>query len=176
MQSIIFATLVFSFITAAPAETAQPYAGHEQRSLKALSDEEIADLRAGRGMGMALAAELNGYPGPLHVLELADELSLSLDQRQEVEEIHADMQAEASALGALLIEQEAGLDRAFAERTVTPASLSATLLEIGRLQAELRATHLRHHLTTAAALTPEQIAHYAALRGYASPHGQHGRH
>ena len=41
-----------------------PYVGSEKRSLKALTDQQIADLRAGRGMGLALAAELNGYPGP----------------------------------------------------------------------------------------------------------------
>jgi DNA invertase Pin-like site-specific DNA recombinase len=28
-------------------------------------------------MGLALAAELNGYPGPLHVLEMADRLQLT---------------------------------------------------------------------------------------------------
>jgi hypothetical protein len=28
-------------------------------------------------MGLALAAELNGYPGPIHVLELGDQLNLS---------------------------------------------------------------------------------------------------
>ena len=54
-----------------------PYAGMQQRSVKALSEQQIADLRAGKGMGLALAAELNGYPGPIHVLELGDQLNLS---------------------------------------------------------------------------------------------------
>lgn len=54
-----------------------PYAGLQQRSVKALSDQQIGDLRAGRGMGLALAAELNGYPGPLHVLEFAEKLGLT---------------------------------------------------------------------------------------------------
>jgi len=48
----------------------EPYAGMQTRSIKALSDQQIADLKAGRGMGLALPAELNGYPGPIHVLEL----------------------------------------------------------------------------------------------------------
>jgi hypothetical protein len=60
---------------------ATPYAGFQQRTVKALSEQEIADLRAGRGMGLALAAELNGYPGPAHVLEKADALGLSSAQR-----------------------------------------------------------------------------------------------
>ena len=41
-----------------------PYAGLQQRAVKALNDQQISDLRAGRGMGLALAGELNGYPGP----------------------------------------------------------------------------------------------------------------
>ena len=66
--------LVAVLVGAAPAawpQTHQPYAGLQARPVKALSDQQIADLRAGRGMGLALAAELNGYPGPMHVLELA---------------------------------------------------------------------------------------------------------
>jgi hypothetical protein len=62
-----------------------PYAGMQTRAIKALSDQQIADLRAGRGMGMALPAELNGYPGPAHVLELADKLELTPDQRASVQ-------------------------------------------------------------------------------------------
>ena len=58
-----------------------PYAGQQQRQIKALSEQQVADLRAGRGMGLALAGELNGYPGPLHVIELADRLQLGDDQR-----------------------------------------------------------------------------------------------
>ena len=64
------------------AQTASPYAGQEQRSIKALSEDEIRDLREGRGMGLAKAAELNSYPGPLHVLQLAAELGLSDAQRK----------------------------------------------------------------------------------------------
>ena len=48
----------------------QPYAGMDTRAIKTLSDKDIADLNAGRGMGLALAAELNGYPGPSHALSL----------------------------------------------------------------------------------------------------------
>ena len=47
-----------------------PYAGLQDRAIKALSDEQIADLRAGKGMSLALPAELNGYPGPAHALEI----------------------------------------------------------------------------------------------------------
>ena len=67
----------------ASAQMHQPsYAGMQARPIKSLSDQQIADLKAGRGMGMALPAELNGYPGPSHLLELADQLDLSTEQRQ----------------------------------------------------------------------------------------------
>jgi hypothetical protein len=58
----------------------QPYAGLQNRSIKTLSDQQIEDLTAGRGMGLALAAELNGYPGPIHAIELAEQLHLSPEQ------------------------------------------------------------------------------------------------
>ncbi len=49
------------------AAAQSPYAGMQARPIKALSAEQIADLKAGRGLSLALAAELNGYPGPRHV-------------------------------------------------------------------------------------------------------------
>jgi hypothetical protein len=149
------------------AET-QPYAGLETRLIKALSDQQIADLRAGRGMGLALAAELNGYPGPTHVVELAEPLSLSDAQRTKMQELLAAMRAETVPLGERLIGQEADLDRQFAGRTVTPASLSAATQAIGATQAALRAAHLKYHLATVEVLAPEQIHRYAELRGYSS--------
>lgn len=41
-----------------PACTLALYSGLEHRAVKALSDQQIADLRAGRGLGLALPAEL----------------------------------------------------------------------------------------------------------------------
>jgi len=90
-----------------------PYAGMQTRPIKALSEQQVADLQAGRGMGLALAAELNGYPGPAHVLELADKLDLSADQRAKVQQLFASMKQEALLLGSKLIEQETELDRQF---------------------------------------------------------------
>ena len=83
------------------------------------------------------------------------------------------MKAEAIAVGSRLIDQEAGLDRQFAARSVTPATLAAATSAIGQSQAELRATHLRYHLLTIDALTPEQMRRYAELRGYSEPAKRH---
>ena len=78
MRFVIAASAIVVFTGLAMGQ--QPYAGLQNRSIKTLSDQQIADLNAGRGMGLALAAELNGYPGPVHAIELADQLHLSPEQ------------------------------------------------------------------------------------------------
>jgi hypothetical protein len=143
-----------------------PYAGLQQRNVKALSDEQLADLRAGRGMGLALAAELNGYPGPVHVLELADQLQLNEVQRQRMRALTDEMKAEAIAVGDKLIARERALDQAFAQRQITADNLATMTAQISETQGELRAVHLKYHLTTAELLTPQQRHRYAELRGY----------
>ena len=61
-------------------------------------------------MVLALAAELKGYPGPSHVLELADRLELTADQRAGIKALFDFMKAEALPLGARVVEQEAHLE------------------------------------------------------------------
>ena len=165
--------LAIALVATAPAAwaQAQPYAGLQARPVKALSDQQIADLRAGRGMGLALAAELNGYPGPMHVLELAGPLALGDDQRAKVAALFDAMKQEAVPLGERLIAAETALDRQFADRTVTPTTLGTATRDIATLQGELRLAHLKYHLATLELLTPEQAARYATLRGYGG--GQH---
>ena len=156
----------------------QPYAGMETRAIKTLSDKDIADLNAGRGMGLALAAELNGYPGPSHAIELADRLSLSAGQVEKLKALFEAMKAETIPIGATLISHERSLNDDFAKRTVTLASLETTTQRIGATQAALRAAHLKYHLATVAILTPDQVKRYNELRGYigAAPMHQHRMH
>ena len=148
------------------AQSPQPYAGMQARPLKALSGEELADLRNGRGMGLALAGELNGYPGPKHVLELAKELNLTEAQRARTQQLFDDMKAEAVPLGQQLIAAEAGLERQFSGRTITPVSLTAATTAIGATWGTLRATYLKYHLAMMDVLTPDQVRRYGELRGY----------
>jgi Spy/CpxP family protein refolding chaperone len=148
------------------APPASPYAGQESRAIKALSPEEIQDLLAGRGMGKAKAAELNRYPGPRHVLELADQLGLSAAQRAETERIFEGMQAEASRLGAEIVARERELDGRFAAGTMTAPELERLLDELGALESRLRMVHLRAHLAQRDVLTPAQRRQYEVLRGY----------
>src|SRR5215472_7966414 len=102
-----------------------PYAGQETRSIKSLSAEDVAALLKGEGMGMAKAAELNGYPGPAHVLTLANELKLTERQRQRVHAIFDRMTAAAKPLGAKLVEREQALDGLFATGEITTDRLTA---------------------------------------------------
>ena len=160
------------------AAAATPYAGQQTRDVKALSADEQADLLAGRGMGLAKAAELNGYPGPLHVLELARELGLTPEQRARTEALFASMQRDASALGARLVDEERALDALFATRQVDASRLADATKRIGALQAELRRVHLDAHLEQTRILTAAQTARYVELRGYgtAGSGGTHGGH
>jgi Spy/CpxP family protein refolding chaperone len=171
--------LIAAGVSGLCAETS-PYAGMQNRSLKALSEQQIEDLRDGRGMGMALAGELNGYPGPAHVLELAGTLNLSKAQRDRTQALVEEMQKTAIPLGNELLAKETELDQAFASGRIEDASLHRILADIGRLQGELRYTHLKYHLAMHSVLSPDQIAAYDRLRGYNSAQapapGMHGRH
>lgn len=151
---------------ATPAGPHAPYAGLQQRDVKALSEQQAADLRAGRGMGLALPAELNGYPGPAHALELAGPLRLDAGQRARTQALFETMQQEAKALGEEVIAAERALDRLFKERRVTAESLSTATNQAAVAQGRLRASHLRYHLAMMDVLTPEQVARYNRLRGY----------
>jgi hypothetical protein len=146
---------------------AQPYAGFERREAAGLSAEEVADLRAGRGMGFALPAELNGYPGPMHALELADRLGLSSEQRARMQALVAAMRAETVPLGEALIAAERALDAVFRSGRATVAQVDAATEAAALARARVRAAHLRVHLATRDAMSEPQRAAYARLRGYA---------
>lgn len=158
------------------AQSPQPYADMQTRPIKALSEQQTSDLKSGRGMGLALAAELNGYPGPSHLLELADRLELTAPQRKSVQQLFDSMKAEAIPLGERLLTKEADLDRQFATHAITPASLKIATAEIGEVQGRLRDTHLKYHLATVALLTSQQLRHYNLLRGYSNGAEHHGMH
>jgi Spy/CpxP family protein refolding chaperone len=167
IRMALFALLAIMAATAtSSAQTTSPYTGQEQRAIKALSEEEIRDLLEARGMGLAKAAELNSYPGPLHVLQLAAELGLSDAQRKATDSLYASMRQRALSIGRQIIEAERALDRAFAHGAIEPATLRSQVGAIATLQGELRAVHLEAHLAQHALLTPEQVAQYDVLRGY----------
>jgi hypothetical protein len=148
------------------AQSATPYAGQQTRSIKALSEQQTQEWLDGRGMTLALAAELNGYPGPMHVLELRQPLRLSDAQRNATEALMLAHKTEVRRLGAELVATEKALDTAFASKTIAPETLAAMTGHIGELQAQIRNSHLQTHLKQTALLNQEQIASYIKLRGY----------
>ena len=150
------------------AAPSQPYAGLETRPIRALDPKLVDDLLAGRGAGYALAAELNHYPGPTHVLKMATALSLSPDQESAVQDVLVRMQAAAQTLGRELVDLETILDQQFSDRSINPTRLAELTEEIGIVDGRLRSTHLVAHLEVAALLDREQIEKYDDLRGYSS--------
>jgi Spy/CpxP family protein refolding chaperone len=131
-----------------------------------LSAVQTDDLLAGKGMELAKAAELNGYPGPMHTLELAQPLALTAAQKQATKELMDRHKADARRIGAELLEAERALDQSFSSRQIDAAGLKRHTDQIAQLQATLRTSHLQTHLQQTALLTPQQIGRYAELRGY----------
>ena len=152
------------------------YAGMQARDIKALSPEQVVELREGRGMGASLPAELNGAPGPLHVLELSQRLKVTAEQRAALESLTADMKTSAQDLGAKVIAAEAELDRGFKTGSIDERGIADATARIAALQGQLRAVHLTAHLKTKQLLTNEQVMAYNQARGYSAASGHVHRH
>ena len=176
--SLCLGLLVMGCQPAHEGHEPSPYAGQETRMLKALSAEDVEGYLSGQGMGFAMTAELNEYPGPKHVLALADELDLNDDQRRQTQQLFEEMEAAAIALGQAYVDKEHALENLFAEDKAGEEALRSLLHEIADIKADLRFTHLKAHVKQKTLLTPQQVAHYDQLRGYDAdaPPGQHQHH
>ena len=82
------------------------YVGEEKRSIKAFSDDDIKSLKESEGMGLAKAAELNHYPGPKHVLEIADVLKITDEQKISIQSIYKTMNENAVRVGNEIITKD----------------------------------------------------------------------
>ena len=155
--------------SAASSSQISPYSGQEIRVIKSLSDNDVQSLQNGTGEafgGIAKLAELNGYPGPRHVLDIAQELQLTDRQRMEIELIYQNMSNNAKSIGSAIIAVEQDMDEAFANKTITEEDLIALLDKSANLYGQLRFVHLSAHLDTAQIMTTEQIQMYNEMRGY----------
>lgn len=169
--------LTLGLLLASPlAAQTSPYVGEQERRIKALAPEREQGLHTGAGLGYAMAAELNGHAGPKHVLELAEALELTVDQRAAVETSFERMRAEAAGIGAEIVAAEEELDRRFAHRHLDEAKLAELTRRLGELEGRLRFVHLRAHLETDAVLTEAQRRRYVERRGYDAPAAGHGGH
>lgn len=160
------ALLAAAAATLLGACSAMPYAGFSGREIKALSAQDQKSLLEGHGMSLALAAELNGYPGPMHVLEHAHALKLSEMQRTQTEQLLQSHKARVRSRGAQLIDAERSLDRSFASQQASTQTVAQLTERIGQLQAQIRVDHLQTHLAQTQLLSPEQVPQYQLLRGY----------
>jgi hypothetical protein len=168
-----------------PAGRAQPggptpapgiLAPHHETSgpeIPGLGADEVAELLEGRGMGQARVADVQGYPGPRHVLDAwgAGALPLSAGQATRIQEIARTMASEARRVGRLVLDTERELALAFRGGGIDAVSLRPRVERIAALRGELRTVHLRAHIETRAVLDPAQIARYTELRGHAPDGG-----
>ncbi len=161
------AALLVAAALPAGAQHASPYAGQERNEIKALSAQEVNSLLAGHGMGYAKAAELNGYPGPMHVSELAEQLALTPQQLKSSQQLMHEHKERARRLGAEVVAAERALDQLFRDRRADATAVASGAERIGLLQAQLRAEHLNTHLLQTALLSTDQARRYTELRGYA---------
>lgn len=176
MKKIILMSFILVF-QHSWAEKGNAYVEELDRDIKALSNADIENFLQGAGMGFAMAAELNQYPGPKHVLDLAMPLTLTTTQVNQTRELFERMRSEAILLGRQLVEEEKILDRLFKNNEVNEKILRKQLQIIAALKSQLRFIHLSTHLQQKVILTPHQIEQYDVLRGYASGHKhEHSKH
>ena len=165
---LILTLIPFSSFSASNHSHKSKYAGQEAREIKSLSESDIEELRNGRGWGLAKAAELNGIPGPVHLLEMKEEIALNPDQIEKIGTLYQEMKKQAISLGFKLIELERELNSHFANGTITEKLLHELLEQITQVRKRLRYVHLSTHLKTPGILTVKQIDLYNKLRGYYS--------
>ena len=126
-------------------------------------EEEQASIARGEGFGMAMPADMAGYPGPRHVLDMQKELGLTAGQKAGVEKILEAMHEKAMARGKELFDAQARLEQMFRDGR-PEADLREQSFRVDSIHAELRWIHLSAHLAAQKLLTPEQIAKYTRLR------------
>lgn len=169
MKTLLFLAAAF-ISTSALAQEPDQAPSTQDDTVRSLTERDLQGLQNGRGMGAGRVAELNGYPGPRHVLELANELELSDEQIEQTQLAFAAMRSAAVASGAEIIEAEQSLDALFAAHEADAASVQTALTQIGVMRARLRYVHIEAHMKMREILTDEQIEAYGRLRGEA--HGQ----
>ena len=160
----LFSLFFLSF--AQGATHGSDYSGQEARQIKSLSSKDIHQLKQGKGWGLAKVAELNGLPGPAHVLMLKKEIALTDDQEAQIQTLYDEMKKKAMPLGHRLVALEKELNDSFANRTITKDRLIQQLDLISNVRKELRYVHLVTHVMTPQILSAQQLSEYNRLRGY----------
>jgi Spy/CpxP family protein refolding chaperone len=134
----------------------------------------VKQYQSGAGMGYAMPAELNRFPGPMHVLELADKLELTPEQLAKTRALMDAHKAEARAIGAKRVESERVIEKLFRSGKVDEATLVKSVREAATLEGEYRLSHLDTHRRMRSLLTDVQVARYEQLRDYGTTSQSHG--
>ena len=173
MRDVMLGVVVGIAVTAAAAAASAQHGhggagaeGHQMAQACATEFEKV--VGEGRGFGLAFAADQNGYPGPMHVLELRDRLKLTADQEAKARDLMHAMFAESHPKSVRLLEAEAKLRRLFAERAADEAAVRAAVAEVERARSEVRLVHLLAHLKTRDLLSEDQRRLYHETRWGAS--------
>ncbi|PYN37838.1 MAG: hypothetical protein DMD98_04745 [Candidatus Rokuibacteriota bacterium] len=173
MRDVMLGVVVGIAVTAAAAAASAQHGhggagaeGHQMAQACATEFEKV--VGDGRGFGLAFAADQNGYPGPMHVLELRDRLKLTADQEAKARDLMHAMFAESRPKSVRLLEAEAKLRRLFAERAADEAAVRAAVAEVERARSEVRLVHLLAHLKTRDLLSEDQRRLYHETRWGAS--------
>ena len=165
--------LLLAIVALVPSTVAAQHSGHQHTPgspsdghlrAQACLDEFDAVVSDGRGFGMAFAADQNGYPGPMHVLELKDRLALTVEQEARVRAVMHAMFAESRPKSARLLEAEKRLRALFALGGIDEAAVRAATAEVERARADVRLVHLLAHLKTRDLLTDAQRRAYHEAR------------
>ncbi|MEM7646715.1 MAG: hypothetical protein AAF203_07400 [Pseudomonadota bacterium] len=168
MKSFLFLFFLIPTFTIAK-NVKSPYVKQKNNQIKAITQNDLEGLEKGSGMpfgGMAKAAELNGLPGPRHVLDMEEEIQLSKTQKKQVAEIFEKMNREARKWGAELIEIERLMDTKMKTGEIKSGSLQRLVRQSAIKYGELRFSHLVAHLETAKVLSKDQVQIYNKVRGY----------
>ena len=156
--------LVAAQSTSHGSHGAESSASPAHRRMHAALEERKGVISRGLGAGLAFPADQNGYPGPLHVLELKDVLKLTAQQERQVEALQTAMFTASRPASSRLLEAEARLRRLFADARADEPGVRSAVAETEHAWTELRLVHLFAHLETRAVLTEEQRRLYQEAR------------
>ena len=176
MKLLLSLVFISIFSAAAIASTGSSYSGQEKREIKSLSKNEISGYLNGKGLGFSKVAELNHFPGPRHVLDLAIELQLSKHQIEKTNLLFQAMQVKAKQYGSFFIEKEREIESLFSSTEIDSGKLEKLAKESAEITAKIRLAHLEAHVSQQQLLTKKQIGKYDELRGYSGGKPQEHKH
>ena len=162
-------TILFTLAATAGAQHPGHGAGHAGGGDGHLAAQACATqfdqvVAEGRGFGMAFAADQNGYPGPMHILELRERLALTPEQVAKAEAMMRAMFDESRPKSARLLSAEARLRRLFADGAANEAAVRTAVAEVERARSDVRLVHLLTHLRARDLLTEHQRRLYHDAR------------